>query len=87
MENTQTTLNGIKRSGKDLANNVAETVAEKANMSTTELKAYYDTAKDKASDAVNYSEDFVKKYPFYTILGAVAVGVLAGAIIRGGRRN
>lgn len=87
MENTQSTLNGIKRTGKDLASNVVDTVAEKTNLSTPELKAYYETAKERASEAVHASEDFVKKYPFYTVLGAAAVGFLAGAIIRSGRRN
>ncbi len=87
MENTQTSLNGIKRNTKDLANSVVDTVADKANMSSTDLKAYYETAKEKASDAVENSESFVKKYPFYTVLGAAAVGFLAGAIIRGGRRD
>lgn len=87
MENTQTSLNGIKRNTKDLANNAVEAVADKANLSTSELKAYYDTAKEKASDAVEYSEGFVKKYPFYTVMGAAAIGLLAGVIIRGGRRN
>ena len=87
MENTQTSLNGIKRNTKDLANSVVDTVADKKNLSSTDLKAYYETAKEKASDAVEYSESFVKKYPFYTALGAAAVGFLAGAIIRGGRRD
>lgn len=45
----------------------------------------YHTAQEKAREAVDASEDFVKAHPFYTVLGAATVGFVAGMLIR--RRN
>jgi ElaB/YqjD/DUF883 family membrane-anchored ribosome-binding protein len=45
----------------------------------------YETARDRAVDAFDTSSDFVKKYPLYTVAGAVAVGFVAAMILR--RRN
>ncbi len=42
----------------------------------------YDMIKHKAQDAVTTSEDFVKEHPIATVLGACAVGFVAGLIAR-----
>lgn len=77
--------------GKDALN----TVADKAQ--SFEADSYYSMAKDKAEDvyaiardrageAVHASEDFVKKYPLYTVLGAAAIGAAAAWLIKPSRR-
>ena len=87
MENATSTFEGVKKGTREMAGNPADTLAERAHLSAPEIKAYYEAAREKASSAVHASEDFVKKYPFYTVLGAATVGFLAGAIIRGTRRH
>lgn len=45
----------------------------------------YESLKRKTQDAVSTSEDFVKEYPIATVLGACAVGFVAGMIARRNR--
>lgn len=42
----------------------------------------YETLKHQAQDALSSSEDFVKEHPIATVLGACAVGFVAGLIAR-----
>lgn len=42
----------------------------------------YHAVQDKAREAVDASEDFVRVHPFYTILGAATVGFVAGVLLR-----
>lgn len=42
----------------------------------------YHAVQDKAREAVDASEDFVKDHPFYTILGAATIGFVAGFLLR-----
>lgn len=42
----------------------------------------YNAVQDKARQAVDASEEFVKIHPFYTILGAATVGFVAGMLLR-----
>jgi ElaB/YqjD/DUF883 family membrane-anchored ribosome-binding protein len=87
MENTTGSFEGIKKGAKEFAGNAADTLNGKARHTVPELKAYYETAREAAADAVHGSEDFVKRYPFYTVLGAATVGFLAASIIRSARRH
>ena len=45
----------------------------------------YGMARERAVDVYDTSADFVKRYPLYTVAGAVAVGFVAAMILR--RRN
>jgi ElaB/YqjD/DUF883 family membrane-anchored ribosome-binding protein len=47
----------------------------------------YETAKDRAVDVFDTSTDFVKKYPLYTVAGAVAIGFVAAMILRRNNRH
>lgn len=42
----------------------------------------YQAAQNKAREAVDASEEFVKAHPFYTVLGAATVGFVAGVLLR-----
>jgi ElaB/YqjD/DUF883 family membrane-anchored ribosome-binding protein len=46
------------------------------------LREAYDSIQKRAQVAFHNSEDFVKQYPIRTVLGAAAVGFLAGMISR-----
>ena len=61
--------------GKDAMNAVSREAQE------MRLQSYYDSAKESAQDAIEASEDFVKKYPLYTVAGVAAIGLIAGALI------
>lgn len=49
---------------------------------TESLKEAYSTVQKKAQDAVVTSEDFIRARPIRTVLGAAAVGFLAGFLAR-----
>lgn len=66
--------------GKDVLNSVSREAQE------MRLQSVYESAKAQAQDAIDASEDFVKKYPLYTVAGIAAVGLLAGILIARSRR-
>lgn len=67
--------------GKDALNAVSKEAQE------MRLQSYFDSAKESAQDAIEASEDFVKKYPLYAVAGVAAVGIIAGLLIaRSSRR-
>jgi ElaB/YqjD/DUF883 family membrane-anchored ribosome-binding protein len=81
--------------GADKGKEALNTVANKGQQ--FEADSYYSMAKDKAEDvyamakdqagvALEASEDFVKKYPLYTVLGAAAIGAAAAWLIKPSRR-
>lgn len=41
----------------------------------------YQNIQEKARQAVDASEEYVKVHPFYTLLGAATIGFLAGMLI------
>ena len=82
---TTANLNEINKKGKDIldkgydkSKDVLDKMTDKAQ--NLDVKSYYDVAKDRGQAAVDASTDFVKKYPLYTVLGAAAIGYLAGWI-------
>ncbi|UOF02380.1 DUF883 family protein [Bdellovibrio reynosensis] len=80
-------LGNIKDNLKSGAENVRKNV--KQGIEETNWREKYEDLQEqiqsRASDAVDASEDFIKEHPFYTVLGAAAVGLVAGLLIRGGR--
>jgi len=46
------------------------------------VQEIYDSAKQRAQQAADASVDFVKRYPFYTVAGAAAIGFVAGILLR-----
>lgn len=80
-------LGSIKENLKSGAENVRKNV--KQGIEETNWREKYEDLQEqiqsRASDAVDASEDFIKEHPFYTVLGAAAVGLVAGLLLRGGR--
>lgn len=81
--------------GADKGKEALNTVANKAqefeadsyvSMAREKAEDVYAMAKDRAGDALVASEDFVKKYPLYTVLGAAAIGAAAAWLIKPSRR-
>ncbi|UYL07255.1 DUF883 family protein [Bdellovibrio sp. SKB1291214] len=95
-ETSREFMNDIKSTGKQAADTGKQLYGEakselksKVNEAKSELESTwgdrYETIKHKAQDAMDTSEDFIKDHPIATVLGACAVGFVAGLIAR--RRN
>ncbi|MNK07804.1 hypothetical protein D3C87_257240 [compost metagenome] len=89
MEGTREFRNEID-SATSKASSVANKVADKAQHRISEMAGswggniedVYHTAQERARQAADASEDFVHKHPFSTVLGAAAVGLVAGLLLR-----
>jgi ElaB/YqjD/DUF883 family membrane-anchored ribosome-binding protein len=72
--------------GKSLYGDVKSDVKSQIANAKSELRSEwgerYETIKHRAQDALETSEDFVKDHPIATVLGACAVGFVAGMIAR-----
>lgn len=70
----------IKENVRKGASNIRENVEQQIEDSNWQER--YEDLRKRAGQAVEASEDFVKEHPYYTLLGAAAVGFLAGMILR-----
>ena len=64
------------------ARHAASNIQEKVEKSQARLGDIYHTARDRAEDYYDTSVDFVKKYPVSTVMGAAAIGFVAGILLR-----
>ena len=76
--------------GKDVVNAGKEAYQDaksqfSASQINDQLMDGYETLRKRAESAVSTSEDFVKDHPIATLLGAAAVGFVAGLIARRSR--
>lgn len=71
----ETTTGEIRKKMGDIKENVAHSLEKSA------WSDRYHAVESKVREGVDASEEFVKAHPFYTILGAAAVGFVAGALI------
>lgn len=76
----ETTTGEFRKNLGDIKENVA------AKLEKSAWNDRYHAVQAKAQEAVEVSEDFVKEHPLYTVLGAAAIGFVAGMLIRGGRK-
>lgn len=73
-------LGNIKDNVRQGANSIRQNVEQQIENSNWQER--YEDLRKRAGEAVEASEDFVKEHPYYTLLGAAAVGFLAGMILR-----
>lgn len=69
------TTGEIRRKVGDIKENIAHSLEKSAWSDRVHA------VEDSFKHGVEASEEFVKAHPFYTILGAAAVGFVAGALI------
>jgi ElaB/YqjD/DUF883 family membrane-anchored ribosome-binding protein len=85
MENPRDTLNEVGSTTRRVANEFKSDVKAAAKDARTnlrnELGDRYEHLRDQAKEMVSQSEGFVKEHPLSTVLGACAVGFIAGAIL------
>lgn len=73
-------LGTIKENVRQGANSIRQNVEEQ--IEATDWQARYEDLRERASSALEASEDFVKEHPYYTLLGAAAIGFAAGMLLR-----
>lgn len=86
MENTQTTVKNAAQDLEGAAHNMTEKVKSGVSTVGKQIGSLADTKsykmiRERAEDAADVSVNFVKRYPLYTLLGATAIGVLAGFLL------
>lgn len=77
--------NDLRNSLSNIKENVSRSVKQELHSSGIEDR--YHAVQNKAREAVDASEEFVKSHPFYTILGAATVGFVAGVLVRRNNRH
>lgn len=76
----ETTPNDFRNNLGDIKESVKKNVKQELHKRGWDDR--YHAVQDKARVAIDTSEEFVKTHPYYTILGAAAVGFVAGMLIR-----
>lgn len=77
MRNSLGTIkDNVKQSAKDIKRSVER------ELDSSEWKARYEDMRERADEAMSASSDFIKAHPFYTVLGAACIGVVAGMLMR-----
>lgn len=71
--------------GSDLRSAAKSAMQEARTNIKEQLSESYDVVKHKTQDAISASEGFVREHPLTTVLGACAVGFVAGLIARRNR--
>ncbi|QDK38379.1 YqjD family protein [Bdellovibrio sp. NC01] len=75
--------------GKSIYNDAKSEIKSKAEDMQSDMRSMwadrYDQIKSRAKDAYSTSEDFVKDHPVATVLGACAIGFVAGLLARRSR--
>lgn len=92
MENPRETMNDIgsttrkvasefKSDVKSAAGDIKGVARDAQNTLRHELSDRYAEFRDQAKEAVSQSEGYIKEHPLSTVLGACAVGFIAGALL------
>lgn len=84
----------IKNAAKDVGQYAAEKTKQAGSsleragsnlqdqLSGIDLSETYQAVQERASDAMEATVDFVKEHPFYSLMGAAAIGFVAGSLLR-----
>lgn len=73
-------LGTMKDNVRQGANSMKQSVQNK--IEDASWKNQYEAIQDRTREAVEASSDFVKAHPYYSILGAAAVGITVGMLLR-----
>lgn len=73
-------LGNIKENVRQGASSIRHNVEQQIENANWQER--YEDLRKRAGEAVDASEDFVKDHPYYTLLGAAAIGFVAGMLLR-----
>lgn len=73
-------LGNVKDTVRQSASGIRQNIEQQLENSGWQER--YEDLRSRANQAVEASEDFVKQHPYYTLIGAAAVGFVAAMILR-----
>lgn len=76
----------LSAKASDIASQVSSRVSETLGSSQAQVEDAYHMARETASEYVETSADFVRRYPLYTLAGVAAVGFIAGSLMSRSKR-
>ena len=79
----ETNVNKTVKTATGNINQAADDLAKKFKETHKDINASASDASSFLSDSYDDALNLVKEYPLYSFLGAAAVGLLAGAMIKG----
>lgn len=79
-----TLLENLAAEGKDKSEDVAEAAREKAESGFAAMKERVAQARDCSREAIDTSEQTIRKHPFLSVAVAVGAGALVGRFLRRG---
>lgn len=72
----------------DKISDVRNTIADKAAPAMDYMRSNFSNISDKSQDYIQNAGSLIRQYPFYSLLGAVALGAVVGmAIARPSMKN
>ena len=78
-------MSSASKQAASLGKQAVEKASDKLQSSAADWEERYKAVQQKTRQAMDTTTDFVKEHPFSTVLGAAAVGFLAGIIARSRR--
>lgn len=82
MEASREIMNDVNATARKTAHDIKGSIQEARSSLKSAFNDRYDSVRRQANEALHTSEDFVKEHPISTVLGACAVGFIAGALLR-----
>lgn len=88
MESTKEIKNEVTNGARYAANQVSKKASQATSQAASSLEGFRDEAMERyedietrAKELASASYDVVKTYPVYSVLGAAAIGFIAGALM------
>ena len=94
METTKDIKNEVSNGARYAANQATKKASQLSSQAASGLEEFRNEAADRyediearAKELARTSYDVVKTYPVYSILGAAAIGFIAGSVLNMGRKH
>ncbi|MFS4457694.1 DUF883 family protein [Bdellovibrio sp. HCB2-146] len=82
MEASRDIMNDVNTTTRKAAHDLKGSMQEARSSLKEAFNDRYESVRRQAGEALSTSEEFVKEHPISTVLGACAVGFIAGALLR-----
>ncbi len=94
METTKEIKNEVTNGARYAANQASKKASQVSSQAASGLEEFRDEAMQRyediearAKELASASYDVVKTYPVYSVLGAAAIGFIAGSLLSMGRKH
>lgn len=84
----RTTMNGqdvkgMAKDARETLNSGAKIVRDRIEGTASDFSAQFQDVRERGMKAIDASTDYIKTNPWGVVLGAAAVGLVAGLLLRG----